>query len=44
MNKEFLDKEIPFTFDFNIFEYNIGLCSTKKDEKYYYEELPPFFE
>jgi len=44
LNKEFLDKEIPFTFDFKIFEYNVGFCSTKKDEKYYHKELPPFFE
>lgn len=45
-NKVFLDKEIPFTFDFDLFEYSIGLTGDKieKYKKDYYEELPPLIK
>jgi len=43
-HKEFFDKEIPFTFDFNLFEYSVSLSSVKKDKKYYHEDLPPLFD
>ncbi len=44
-NKELLDKEIPFNFDFNLFEYSVSLSGDEmeKYKKDYYEELPlPF--
>lgn len=42
-NKEYLDKNIPFTFDFDLFVYSVGLTSveTHKYKKDYYQELPP---
>ena len=42
-HKEYLDKNIPFTFDFNLFVYSVSLTSVKVDKylKDYYEELPP---
>jgi len=42
-NKDFFDNEIPFKFDFNLFEYSVGLSSVEVGEykKDYYEELPP---
>ena len=42
-HKEYLDSEIPFKFDFNLFEYSVGLSSVEvqKYKKDYYEELPP---
>lgn len=45
-NKEFFDKKIPFTFDFNLFEYSVALTGDdfSKLKKNYYEELPDFFE
>ncbi len=44
-NKVFFDIEIPFTFDFNIFEYWVSLTGDYFDklEKYYYDELPEIF-
>ena len=45
-HKEYLDREIPFTFDFNLFEYSVSLTGDKMDKykKDYYEELPALFE
>lgn len=45
-HKEFFDKEIPFTFDFNLFQYSVGLSgeTIEKYKKDYHEELPPFFD
>ncbi|WP_343745229.1 hypothetical protein [Chitinophaga sp.] len=45
-HKEFFDSEIPFKFDFNLFDYAVGLSSVeaRKYKKNYYEELPPFFD
>jgi hypothetical protein len=45
-HKEYLDKEMPFKFDFTLFEYSIGLCGDKmeKYKKDYYDELPPMFD
>lgn len=45
-HKEFFDNEIPFTFDFSLFEYSVGLSGDliEKYEKHYYEELPPLFD
>jgi len=42
-NKVFLDKEVSFTFDFDLFEYSIGLTGDPFSRyiKDYYEELPP---
>lgn len=42
-HKEYLDKNIPFTFDFNLFDYSVGLTSVEahKYNKDYYEDLPP---
>lgn len=42
-NKEFLDNEIPFTFDFDLFEYSVALTGDdySKLKPYYYDELPP---
>lgn len=44
-HKEYLDKEISFRFDFDLFEYGVGLSSIKASEykKDYHEELPPYF-
>ena len=44
-HKDFFDKEIPFKFDFSLFEYSVGLSSVEiqKYRKDYYEDLPPFF-
>jgi len=41
-HKEYLDKNIPFTFDFDLFVYSVGLTGveTHKYEKDYYEKLP----
>jgi len=45
-NKEFFDKEIPFTFDFNLFNYSVGLSGDKIEtyKKDYHEGPPPFFD
>lgn len=45
-HKDFFDKEIPFTFDFNLFEYSVGFSGDviEKYQKDYYEELPPLFD
>lgn len=45
-HNEYLDKEVPFTFDFDIFNYTVGISSVKVEDykKDYYEELPPFFD
>ncbi len=45
-HKEFFDEEIPFTFDFNLFEYSVSLAGDKleKYKKDYYEEPPPIFD
>ncbi|WP_131537270.1 hypothetical protein [Pedobacter nototheniae] len=42
-HKEYLDKNIPFTFDFDLFVYSVGLTSVEahKYNKDYYEYLPP---
>jgi len=42
-HKEYLDKNVPFTFDFDLFVYSVGLTSVEanKYKKDYYEELPP---
>ena len=44
-HKVYLDKEIPFTFDFKLFDYSVGFSGNKieKLKKWYYEELPPYF-
>lgn len=41
-HKEYLDKEIPFTFDFDIFEYSVslGCVEINKYKKNYHEEPP----
>lgn len=44
-HKVFLDKEVPFMFDFKLFDYTVSLTGIEV-EKYkqdYYEALPPFF-
>lgn len=45
-HKKYLDKEVPFTFDFKLFEYSVGLSGEALDryKKDYYNELPPFYE
>jgi len=45
-HKDYLDKEVPFTFDFDLFEYSVGLSSVEehKYQKDYYDELPPVFD
>lgn len=45
-NKVFFDKEIPFTFDFNLFDYSVSLTGDdlSKLKRNYYEELPDYFE
>jgi hypothetical protein len=42
-HKEYLDKNIPFTFDFDLFVYSISFTSIDrhKYKKDYYEEMPP---
>ncbi|HEY1870135.1 MAG TPA: hypothetical protein VGG71_03705 [Chitinophagaceae bacterium] len=44
-NKLFFDKEIPFIFDFNLFEYCVSFASIEVSayKKNYYDELPPQF-
>lgn len=46
MHKNFFDKEIPIRFDFELFDYSVGLVVLDSDkyEKDYYEDLPPLFE
>ncbi|MDR6197970.1 hypothetical protein [Siphonobacter sp. SORGH_AS_0500] len=41
--KDFFDNEIPFTFDFSLFDYAVGLTGDpiEKYEKDYYDEWPP---
>jgi len=45
-HKEFFDNEIPFTFNFDLFEYSVALTGDDFDKlkPNYYEELPPMFE
>jgi hypothetical protein len=45
-NKEFLDKEIPFKFDFNLFDYWVSLSGDKltKYQMDYYDHLPRRFD
>lgn len=45
-NKEFLDTEIPFTFDFNLFSYTVSLSGDEIDKykKDFFEELPAPFK
>jgi hypothetical protein len=45
-HKEYLDYEIPFKFDFSIFEYSVGLSGVEIDKykKDYHENLPPHFD
>jgi hypothetical protein len=45
-HKEYLGENIPFTFDFDLFVYSVGLrgVDQQKYKKDYYEELPPLFE
>lgn len=42
-HKDYLDKNIPFTFDFDLFVYSVSFTSVEahKYKKDYYEELPP---
>jgi len=42
--KDYLMQEIPFTFDFRLFDYAVGISSVKIEEykKDYYEELPSY--
>jgi hypothetical protein len=42
-NKAYFDQEIPFKFDFSLFEYSIGFsgCYKKEYRQNYYQELPP---
>lgn len=42
-NKSYLDQEIPFKFDFNLFEYSVGFSGCYKEDhrKGYHKELPP---
>lgn len=42
-HKEFLDNEIPFTFNFDLFEYSVALTGDdhNKLKPAYYDELPP---
>jgi hypothetical protein len=44
-HKEYLAKEVNLTFDFNLFDYWVGLYSIKASEykKDYHEVLPPHF-
>jgi len=45
-HKEYLDKNIPFTFDFDLFVYSVSFTSVEEHEykKDCYEELPPLLE
>lgn len=45
-HKEYLDKNIPFTFDHGLFVYSVGMSGVEphKYKKDYYDELPPFLE
>src|ERR1700744_4370394 len=45
-HKDFLDKEIPFKFDFKLFDYSVSLSGDKieKYKKDYYTEPPPLFD
>jgi len=45
-HKEYLDKNISFSFDFKLFEYSVGFGRVEVDEykKDYHEELPPLFD
>jgi len=45
-HKEFFDTKIPFTFDFNLFQYDVGFSGDTMDTytKDYYDEMPPYFE
>ena|SRR5579863_3026443 len=45
-HKKFLDREVPIKFDFDLFQYSVGLVSVEiaRYKKDYYEELPPFFK
>jgi len=42
-HKEFLNNEIPFTFNFDLFEYSVALTGDDYDKRKqdYYNELPP---
>lgn len=41
-NKSYLDKEIPFKFDFSLFEYSVGFSGCYKEDyrQSYHKELP----
>ena len=45
-HKKFFDEEIPFKFDFSLFEYSVALTGDEmsKIEKNYYVKLPVFFD
>ncbi len=42
-NKSYLDQEIPFKFDFSLFEYSVSLsgCYKENYRQVYHKELPP---
>jgi hypothetical protein len=42
-NKSYLDQEIPFKFDFSLFEYSVGFsgCYKENYRQGYHKELPP---
>ena len=44
LHEAYLKKEIPFTFDFTLFEYSVGISSIKRADvqKYYHKQLPSF--
>ena len=44
--KKFFDQNVPFKFDFNLFEYSVSFTGDKMTDykKDYYEDLPPKFK
>lgn len=45
-HKEFFEREIPFSFDFKLFEYSICLVSVRRSDyrNDYHEDLPPLID
>ncbi|TGE28729.1 hypothetical protein [Hymenobacter metallicola] len=42
-HKPYFDQEIPFNFDFTLFQYSVSICSVKRSDrkKSYHKHQPP---
>ena len=42
IHKDYLDKKVPFTFDFTLFQYAVNIASIERSDskKYYHKQQP----